>query len=450
MSYAQEQRAVGPARPSRRALVGGLGGAAAAAGLSACSSASGDQGALSFWNFYGPDPLDTPMSKWFESIVREWNRNNDRKVTLRFIPGTSYMGGQVLQTAFSAGSGPDIFLLSPGDFLRYYNGGALLDLTPYLSKEARADYPDNVIATRRVDNKIYALPLEVEPLAMYYAKDVFEKAGIGQDELPRTWEELLDTAKRLTTGDRFGLLLETLPGYYQNFTWYPFLWQGRGEAVRRGESVFDSAAAARALDLWRQTQKQRLSPRAALGGGANDAPANLGSGYVAMQQSGIWTVAEMKDQKPKFRYGVFPLPTPPGGRPQTAGGGWAFAVNARGKDPESAAKFVTWALASTDKAGVERHLRWNTEAKTNLPPRTSVQRLADQRKLFSTGLLKTFSDTIAPTARPEPRYPPEVYKAISDAIQATQMSGKDPRRAADDAASVIENFLTTYDGAAIL
>lgn len=440
----------GPARPSRRTVLGGLGGVAAAAGLTACSSASGDQDALSFWNFYGPDPLDTPTSKWFEGIVRDWNRNNDRKVGLRFIPGTTYMGGQVLQTSFSAGAGPDIFLLSPGDFLRYYNGGALLDLTPYLSPQARRDYPDNVIATRRVDGKIFALPMEVEPLAMYYSKDAFERAGIGEDDLPRTWDELLDTARRLTRGNRFGVLFETLPGYYQNFVWYPFLWQGKGEAVRRGRSVFDSSAAVEALDLWRQTQRHGLAPRSALGGGSGDLPANLATGYVAMQQSGIWAVADMRNLKPKYRYGCFPLPTPPGGGPRTAAGGWAFAVNARGKDPEAAARFVTWALASTDRAGVERQLRWNTVAKTNVPPRTSVQQLADRRKLFGKGPLKTFAETIAPTARPEPRYPPEVYKAISDAIQGTQMSGKDPRGAAADAAAIIENFLTTYDGAPIL
>lgn len=448
MPNAQDLRCTGPSTPSRRAVLGGLGSAAAAAGLTACSSASGDHGALSFWNFYGPDPAGTPASEWFERTVAEWNREHKRQISLRFIPNSTYTSGQTLQTAFSADAGPDIFLVSPGDFLRYYNGGALLDLTPYLSEAARTDYPDNVIATREVDGKIYALPMEVEPLGMYYSKAAFERAGI--EDPPKTWDQLLETAERLTTGNRFGLLLETLPGYYQNFVWYPFLWQGDGEAVRSSRSVFDSAAATAALDLWRQTQQRRLSPRSALGTGTNDAPSNLASGYVAMQQTGIWAVSDLRTKTPRFRYGVFPLPTPPGGRARTAAGGWAFAVNARGKDPEQAARFVAWALASTDRQGIERQLKWNTEAKTNVPPRTSVQRLADRRKLFAKGALRTFTDTIAPTARPEPRYPPEVYKAISDAIQATQMSGKDPRGAAATAGSVIENFLTTYDGAAIL
>ena len=42
-----------------------------------------------------------------------------------------YINGTKLPTAFASGQGPDIFLISPGDFLRYYNGGVLLDLTPY-------------------------------------------------------------------------------------------------------------------------------------------------------------------------------------------------------------------------------------------------------------------------------------------------------------------------------
>ena len=34
--------------------------------------------------------------------------------------------------------GPDIFIISPGDFLRYYNGGVLLDLTPFMEQAGAA------------------------------------------------------------------------------------------------------------------------------------------------------------------------------------------------------------------------------------------------------------------------------------------------------------------------
>ena len=64
-----------------------------------------------------------------------------------------------------------------------------------------------------------------------------------------------------------------------------------------------------------------------------------------------------------------PLPIPNGGKAATDMGGWAFVANSKGKNPEAAAKFIAWALGSTDAEGVQRQLQWNTVVKTNVPPR---------------------------------------------------------------------------------
>ena len=64
--------------------------------------------------------------------------------------------------------------------------------------------------------------------------------------MPKTWDELLEVAKKLTNDKRFGVLFETTPGYYQNFTWYPFMWQGGGEfQTTDGKSAFNSPGVGR-------------------------------------------------------------------------------------------------------------------------------------------------------------------------------------------------------------
>ena len=45
---------------------------------------------------------------------------------------------------------------------------------------------------------------------------------------------------------------------------------------------------------------------------------------------------------------------------------------------------------------------------------------------------------------------PEIYKSISDAIQAAMLNGVDPAQAAEQAATEIEAYLATYTGAPIL
>ena len=100
--------------------------------------------------------------------------------------------------SFASGAGPDLFIISPGDFLRYYNGGVLLDLTPFMEQVARDDFFPSVIANRMVDGKIYGLPYEVEPMAMYYSVDAFNEVGLTDKDIPKTWDELLSVAKKLT------------------------------------------------------------------------------------------------------------------------------------------------------------------------------------------------------------------------------------------------------------
>ena len=117
-----------------------------------------------------------------------------------------------------------------------------------LEDKARADFPDAILGNRMVGGKIYGIPMEVEPMAMYYSVAAFEEAGI--TEVPKTWDELLVTAKKLTNEKRFGVLFETTPGYYQNFTWYPFLWHGGGEfQTAEGKSAADAAKALMAQRL---------------------------------------------------------------------------------------------------------------------------------------------------------------------------------------------------------
>nr|WP_246330882.1 sugar ABC transporter substrate-binding protein [Saccharopolyspora hordei] len=410
-----------------------------------------DPNEITFWNFYGPGGQQKSQSDWFVQLAEEWNATHEVKVRLRYVPTKDYTSGPVLQTSFSAGAGPDVFLLSPGDFLRYHNGGALLDLTPYLEPEVRADFLPQVLETRLVGDRVYGLPMEIEPLALYYSEAAFEEAGLAEGDLPRTWDELIAVAERLTTPDRFGLLLETNPGYYQNFTFYQAMWMAGGEVFTPDQrrSAFDGPGVHAALQFWQDTVTSGVAPRRVRGSGGNDSISNIADGYCAMQQLGVWGIAEIAEQAPDFRYGVVPMPTPPGGSYTTVLGSWAMVANAHSANPQAAAEFVVWALGSTDPACIERMRRWNTVAKTNLPPRYSVQRAADEHGAFDSGPMRVFKEEVMARARPEPRYPPEVYRAISDAVQSCQLDGGDPVAAAEAAAAQIDTFLSTYDGAPI-
>ncbi len=442
------------ARISRRSVV--KGGAAVAASALAMpyffsrKTSARQQGPLRFMQFYSEGDVAS-QADWFASCVHAWNDANEIQVELEYVPTAEYVSGTQLATAFASGQGPDIFLVSPGDFLRYYNGGALLDLTDYVQPDAQADFLPDVIANRMVNDRLFAVPMEVEPMAMYYSRSAWDDAGLTDADIPTTWEQLLGVAGELANDERFGVMFETTPGYYQNFTWYPFMWQGGGELQdASGASAFNSEATIQALSLWQTAIRDGVAPRDILGTGGADIGPNLVDGYTAMQNVGIWGISTLQQNAPDFEYGVFKLPTPPGGTDRTVLGGWAFAANAAGQNPEIAAQFIASSIGAMSEESINRVVDWCTVAKSDMPPRQSVLERATANGAYSSGAMQVFAEQILPGGRAEPRVPPEIYQAVSDAIQSTQLNDADPAQAAATASEQIDAFLATYTGAPIL
>ena len=54
-----------------------------------------------------------------------------------------------------------------------------------------------------VDGKVYGIPLGTDTQAIWYNKDLLEKAGVGADWQPKTWQDILDAAAKVK---------ENLPG----------------------------------------------------------------------------------------------------------------------------------------------------------------------------------------------------------------------------------------------
>ena len=431
--------------------VAGAGTLAAAWATAGCTRAVGAPAdPMQFWQMYAPAPQQDPnlvaQSQWFLEGTRRWAAAGERPVDMVYIPAYTDPTNTRLATAFASGDGPDIFLISPGDFLRYYNGGVLTDLTPYMSQDAIDDFYPDALATRTVDGKIYGLPMEQEPLAIFYDIPAFEEAGLSEGDLPTTWEEMLELGRRLTGGPRTGLVLDTTPSYYQNFTFYPWVWQGGGDVIdpRTQRPTFDSDAAVQALAMYGDAVGSGAAARTLPAGG--DLVGAFTNGYAAMWQTGVWQVEAMRQNAPDHPYGIFRLPAPPGGEHVTALGGWAWVVNSRGRDPESAARFAVEVMGSMSKESVDAAARWNGVAKGNMPARRSVTEAIGNSGAFENPVMQRFRDEILPTGRGEPRYPPVIYKAVSNAIQNVMLAGADARAEAESAQAAVESYMETYEG----
>ncbi|QGQ98181.1 sugar ABC transporter substrate-binding protein [Paenibacillus psychroresistens] len=383
---------------------------------------------LSLWDFHAD-----AEKKYFEDLAAEYNKANPNVEIAISISDQGDYTTTKLPTAFANDAGPDLFFISPGDFVKFAKSGTMLDLNPYFEPGIKDDFLPSALDAVTYDGKVMAMPFELELLGLYYNKEMLEKANVA---VPKTWDELRAAAKKLTTDTVAGLVIPPDKGPYFNFIWYPFLWQQGGNVLSADgtQSTFNTPEAAKALDVWGSFFKDRSSP-AKLQLGPWEI-ANLGNKTAAMQIIGTWAVNALETTFKDVPIGLAPIPIPSGGKAATDAGGWKLAANARGKHVDEAAKFIMWAFGGKDTSHA---LKWGTEVKFAYSPRKSVVEAG--KEIYSKGLRKVFTDEIYSSAIPEPRYPSEVLDIVGDAMQNVMFKNVSGADAAKEADAKIAAFL---------
>ncbi len=102
---------------------------------------------------------------------------------------------QDLLEAFATGRGPDVFFIHHTWLPRYRDKlqAAPADVLPF--KQFQDSFVDVAIEDLTAEGKIYAAPLYVDTLALYYNKDFLNSANIAQ--LPVTWNDFLAAVPKL-------------------------------------------------------------------------------------------------------------------------------------------------------------------------------------------------------------------------------------------------------------
>lgn len=117
-----------------------------------------------------------------------------------------------LQTMIGAGECPDVFYCNIDNMMKYAATGNLLDLTDYYENNEIFDESnvwECLLNLYRFDGEnqgsgsIYAMPKDVSAFPVFYNKDLFKAAGITAPtaEDPWDWNDYLEAAKKLTTGE---------------------------------------------------------------------------------------------------------------------------------------------------------------------------------------------------------------------------------------------------------
>ncbi len=104
-----------------------------------------------------------------------------------------------LLDALSSGQGPDIFMIQNKHLLDDINKIYAAPNTQFNLNQLRNLFPQVVEDDFVYQNNIYALPLYIDTLALFYNQDYFNKAGLVNP--PKNWEEFAEYSNKLKTID---------------------------------------------------------------------------------------------------------------------------------------------------------------------------------------------------------------------------------------------------------
>jgi sn-glycerol 3-phosphate transport system substrate-binding protein len=193
--------------------------------------------------------------KVWAKMVDEFNKTHpDIQVT------ATYQGGytvtlQKITTAIAAGATPDASEI-PNRYgiPQFAESRKLLALDQFISKQDKADFFQGGLQRGIYKDKLYALPNAVSNSLLFYNADMFREVGLDPDKPPKTWEELISYAKKLTRDidgdgkiDKWGLGTHTTTNYFL----YALILQNGGKLFDSvGNPAFTSQEAVEACQFW--------------------------------------------------------------------------------------------------------------------------------------------------------------------------------------------------------
>ncbi|WP_416393860.1 MULTISPECIES: ABC transporter substrate-binding protein [unclassified Curtobacterium] len=340
----------------RRGLSAVAIGVTAAVALAACASggsSSGgssddiskalkDGGTLTYWSW-------TPSAK---DQVAAFEKAYP-KVKVKLVnAGTGADQYTKLQNTIKAGSGaPDVAQVEYYALPQFALSDSLLDLSSYGFGDLEDKFAASTWSSVDMDGKIYGLPQDSGPMALFYNKAVFDKYGIS---VPKTWDEYVAAAKKLHTADPDAYIAADSGD--AGFTTSMIAQAGGTPFTTKGDKVtinLEDAGTKKWTKTWDQLVEQGLLSKTV--GWSDDWYKQLGNGQIATLITGAWMPgnleASVADASGDWR--VAPMPTYDGGTAQTANnGGSAEAVMKQSKNPALAAGFLKWLNSSKESTGV--------------------------------------------------------------------------------------------------
>ncbi len=225
-----------------------------------------------------------------------------------------------------------------------------------------------------------------------YNKRIWQEAGLTDKDIPETWDELVELAKKLTVRDDSGKIIQS--GFAQNKMIHPLLFTmmaQKGLYWHNAETGLTNFAEPGAIES-AQYIYDLYNVYKVCDTTAPLAQEYFGNDVVAMQFQWGWVGGYMDNNFPDVEYDWFPVPVPEKGKiPPAIGRGGPHSFLGVMEDQSAVEKEVSWDfityMLANDTANIEF-----TVVQGMIPYKLSVE--SEAGKYYSKGALDSFFKTI--------------------------------------------------------
>lgn len=269
-----------------RKAVALIGAVAMAGSLAACGNSNQSAGAtkldkntkvnLTVWSWDSTLPRTV---KGFEKL----NPNIHVKVV---NAGTNKDEYTALNNALKAGKGaPDLAQIEYYALPQYAISKQVQNLRQFGANKFNGFYTPGTWSSVNIQGGTYGLPIDSGPMALFYNKEVFDKAGISNP--PTTWDEFYEDAKKIRSVGSYITSDSGDAGFYDSMVWQaggrPFKTNGHNVTI----NLTGDAGAKKFTDYWQKMISEGLIDTKTVGW-SDDWNRSLGNGQIASLLTGAW------------------------------------------------------------------------------------------------------------------------------------------------------------------
>jgi ABC-type glycerol-3-phosphate transport system substrate-binding protein len=347
---------------------------------------------------------------------------------------------------FKAGDPSDLVMAEIDWIHSWVQQGWLRDLNPLVAKTGGKAFLENyfplLIDLATNDGKLYGLPRHAGGYLLYYNSDLFREAGLDPSKPPKTWNELLTYARKLTKKDAAGNTVQwgiaihgmNVPSVVSRFV--NWMYSNGADILtpdnKRG--LLDQPKAIEALKFWSELYtKEKVVPPGAVQVGPAQGRTLFAQKKVAMLQGIVWGVSQTLAENPALASSLMVAPFPK----QIPNAPSNFQVvydtiSAQSKRPEEAWKLLQWFARPENQIALYKASRY-------APSRRDVFRLPEIQNDSAARVLAVVDENL----KPEPSIPQweQINHIIGDAMQEALNGSKTPEAAFKDANARVNQVL---------